>query len=160
MKNGTPDGHGAKRAVGDRKSGAAGSGARDLPDPELVEKAKRRRFSARYKLRILQEAEACTKHGELGALLRREGLYTSHLSAWRKQRDEGALQALGKSRGRPKPNPDRSALKRWPRRSAIPAFRWRLPSRSARSSERGRPDGRVSRGWRPISRDRASSLDM
>lgn len=78
----------------------------DVPgDPELVERAKRRRFSARYKLRILQEADACNKHGELGALLRREGLYTSHLSAWRKQRDEGALQALGTSRGRPKPHP-------------------------------------------------------
>ena len=77
----------------------------DAPDPELAEKAKRRRFSARYKLEILQAADACTKHGEVGALLRREGLYTSHLSAWRKQRDEGALHALSKSRGRPKSNP-------------------------------------------------------
>ena len=103
--NGRPGGRGVKRAVGERSGAAAGSGAAMPPDPELVEKAKRRRFSARYKLQILQAADACTKHGEVGALLRREGLYTSHLSAWRKQRDEGALQALSQSRGRPKPNP-------------------------------------------------------
>ena len=103
--NGRPGGRGAKRAVGERSGAAAGSGAAVPPDPELVERAKRRRFSARYKLRILEEADTCTRHGEVGALLRREGLYTSHLSAWRKQREEGALQALGKSRGRPKPNP-------------------------------------------------------
>src|SRR5690625_1654401 len=70
------------------------------PDPELVERAQRRRFTAKYKLRILEEAEACTQPGEIGALLRREGLYTSHLSAWRKQRREGALAALSRPRGR------------------------------------------------------------
>jgi transposase len=73
-----------------------------VPDPELVERAKRRRFSAEYKLQILQQAEACTRPGEIGALLRREGLYTSHLTAWRKQREQGALAALGRPRGRPK----------------------------------------------------------
>ena len=73
-----------------------------VPDPELVERATRRRFSAEYKLRILQQAEACTRPGEIGALLRREGLYTSHLTAWRKQREQGALAALGRPRGRPK----------------------------------------------------------
>ena len=72
------------------------------PDPELVERPARRRFSAEYKLRILQQAEACTRPGEIGALLRREGLYTSHLTAWRKQREQGALAALGRPRGRPK----------------------------------------------------------
>src|SRR3954453_12966174 len=72
-----------------------------VPDPELVERATRRRFSAEYKLRILQQAEAC-RPGEIGALLRREGLYTSHLTAWRKQRELGALAALGRPRGRPK----------------------------------------------------------
>jgi transposase len=71
-----------------------------VPDPELVERAKRRRFSAEYKLRILRQAEACTRPGEIGALLRREGLYTSHLTAWRKQRDAGALEALDRKRGR------------------------------------------------------------
>jgi transposase len=61
--------------------------------------AQRRRYSAEYKLRIVREAEACTGPGEVGALLRREGLYTSHLTYWRKQRDAGALDALG-ARGR------------------------------------------------------------
>jgi transposase-like protein len=62
-------------------------------------------FTAEYKLRILQEAEACTKAGEIGALLRREGLYSSLLSEWRKQREEGALAALERQRGRKKPHP-------------------------------------------------------
>lgn len=71
-----------------------------MPDPELVERPRRRRFSAEYKLRVLRAADACTRPGEVGALLRREGLYTSHLSAWRKQREAGALKALGRTRGR------------------------------------------------------------
>jgi transposase-like protein len=79
-----------------------------VPDPELVERAKRRRFSAEYKLRVLREAEACSRPGEIGALLRREGLYTSHLTAWRKQRDAGALEALDRPRGR-KPGDPRDA---------------------------------------------------
>jgi transposase len=70
------------------------------PDPELVQRAQRRRYSAEYKLRIVREADACTAPGEVGALLRREGLYTSHLTYWRKQRDAGALDALGRPRGR------------------------------------------------------------
>ncbi len=69
------------------------------PNPEVPERAKRRRFTAEYKLRIVQEAERCSA-GELGALLRREGLYSSHLAAWRRQRDGGALAAFGKKRGR------------------------------------------------------------
>ena len=74
--------------------------AEGMPDPELVERPRRRRFSAEYKLRILREADACSRPGEVGALLRREGLYTSHLTAWRKQRDAGALEALDRKRGR------------------------------------------------------------
>jgi transposase len=58
-------------------------------DPEVLERAQRRRFTAEYKLRILREADGCTKPGELGALLRREGLYSSHLAHWRRQRREG-----------------------------------------------------------------------
>jgi len=72
------------------------------PDPELVERAVRRRFSAKYKLDILQKADRLQRPGEIGELLRREGLYTSHLTHWRKQRDAGALEALGRPRGRPK----------------------------------------------------------
>lgn len=71
-----------------------------VPDPELVEQAKRRSFTAEYKARILAEADACTRPGEVGELLRREGLYTSHLTYWRKQRKDGALRELGKPRGR------------------------------------------------------------
>jgi len=71
-----------------------------VPDPELAERAKRRSFSAKYKLEILERAEACTRPGEIGELLRREGLYTSHLTAWRKQRKAGALRELGRPRGR------------------------------------------------------------
>jgi transposase len=57
-------------------------------------------FTAEYKVRILAEADACTGPGEVGELLRREGLYTSHLTYWRKQRKDGALKELGKPRGR------------------------------------------------------------
>jgi transposase-like protein len=73
---------------------------REIPDPELVELAKRRKFTAEYKARILAEADGCTGPGEIGVLLRREGLYTSHLTYWRKQRKDGALRELGKTRGR------------------------------------------------------------
>jgi transposase len=65
-----------------------------LPDPEVVVKAQRRRFTAAYKQRILQEADAATQPGAVGALLRREGLYSSHLSTWRQQRAQGELQGL------------------------------------------------------------------
>jgi transposase len=72
-----------------------------LPDPEVPEKKPRRRFTTAYKLRILKEQDACTDYGEVGALLRREGLYYSNISTWRRQRDEGALRGLTpKKRGR------------------------------------------------------------
>jgi len=71
------------------------------PDPEVLPRAKRRTFTAEYKLRILQEADQCTQFGEVGALLRREGLYSSHLTSWRRLRDAGQLQALSaRRRGR------------------------------------------------------------
>jgi transposase-like protein len=66
----------------------------DLPDPEVVVKPARRHFTAEYKQRILQEAAACTRPGEVGALLRREGLYSSHLTTWRQQRRRGELHGL------------------------------------------------------------------
>ncbi len=87
----------AERAVGERSESGGGRAA---PDPELVERPRRRYFSAEYKLRILREVEACSRPGEIGALLRREGLYSGHLSKWRRQRDAGALEALGRPRGR------------------------------------------------------------
>ena len=72
---------------------------------EVVEKARRRRFRAEEKLRILKEADRCTKPGELGALLRREGLYSSHLSTWRAARQRGELAGLTARRRGPKPQP-------------------------------------------------------
>src|SRR5664279_3222353 len=71
--------------------GRAEPGGRVVPDPELVEQAKRRSFTAGYKARILAEADACTAPGAVGELLRREGLYTSHLTYWRKQRKDCLL---------------------------------------------------------------------
>lgn len=71
------------------------------PDPEVATKARRRRFTAAYKQRILEEADRCSAPGEIGALLRREGLYSSLLSRWRQQRASGAAAALEpKKRGR------------------------------------------------------------
>jgi transposase-like protein len=85
-----------------RASGVSATGARDVPDPEVAEKPKRRRFSAEYRLRIVREADACKKPGEIGALLRREGLYSSLLTAWRRQRDTGALAGLEPKKRGPK----------------------------------------------------------
>ena len=74
---------------------------RIAPSPEVLEKPVRRRFTVEYKTQILAEADACSEPGMLGELLRREGLYSSHLSTWRRQRDEGALAGLTpKRRGR------------------------------------------------------------
>lgn len=71
------------------------------PSPEVLERPVRRRFTVEYKARILAEADACTESRMLGELLRREGLYSSHLSTWRRQRDEGVLAGLKpKQRGR------------------------------------------------------------
>ena len=86
--------------AGGRAAPAGVPGAGEVPDPELVEQAKRRSFTAEYKAKILAEADACSRPGEVGELLRREGLYTSHLTYWRKQRKDGALKELGRPRGR------------------------------------------------------------
>ena len=75
----------------------------NIPDPEVMLKAKRRKFTAEYKRRILEEADNCTEAGQIGALLRREGLYSSHLTTWRRQRDQGAVKGLSpRKRGRKK----------------------------------------------------------
>jgi transposase len=71
-----------------------------LANPEVFERPRRRRFTAAYKLRIVQEADAAVEFRQVGALLRREGLYSSQLAAWRHARDAGALSALGQPRGR------------------------------------------------------------
>ena len=72
-----------------------------ISNPEVFEKPRKRRFTAEYKLKILGEADACKDDGEIGTVLRREGIYSSYLTAWRRQREEGTLGALGpKKRGR------------------------------------------------------------
>ncbi len=93
-----PGSEGARRATGD--SGARA--AKVALDPEVTERAKRRRFTAEYKLRILRQADACKGDGDIGALLRREGLYSSQLVAWRRRRDELAKAGLKASKRGPK----------------------------------------------------------
>jgi transposase-like protein len=77
----------------------------EVPDSEVVPRAKRRQFTAEYKLRILREVDRCQEPGQVGALLRREGLYSSHLTRWRQLRDQGQLQALGSQKRGRKPAP-------------------------------------------------------
>ncbi len=78
---------------------------------EVVAKASRRRFSTKYKLRILAEIDECTQPGERGALLRREGLYSSTVRRWRQRRDEGVLSGLTPKKRGPKPNPDAALVR-------------------------------------------------
>jgi transposase-like protein len=83
-----------------------------MPDPEVVVKAQRRHFSGEYKGRVLQEADACTQRGEIGALLRREGLYSSHLNTWRHQRQRGERQGLTPAKRGRKADPQAAAIAR------------------------------------------------
>ena len=92
-----------RRPASRRRAGLWGQRAcasAGVPDPELVEQAKRRTFTAKYKLEILAKVDACSAPGEVGELLRREGLYTSHLTYWRDCVTRAALKELGRSRGR------------------------------------------------------------
>jgi len=89
-----------------------------MPDPEVPERPVRRRFSAEYKLRIVEEANAAAEPGQVGALLRREGLYSSHLVDWRRLYRAGALSSLARPRGRPKPHPLVSEVDRLRRQNA------------------------------------------
>ena len=98
-----PEAEGARRATG--ASGPSATLRAATPDPEVPAKVQRRQFTAEYRRRVLKEADACKKHGALGALLRREGLYSSHLVNWRRQREQGELVA-GRARKRgPVPKP-------------------------------------------------------
>ena len=80
--------------------------ASDVPDPEVSDRPTRRSFTAAYKLRILKEADAAKGAGEVGALLRREGLYSSHLTTWRRARERGELAGLATRPRGPKPRED------------------------------------------------------
>jgi len=90
----------------------------EVPDPEVPERAKRRRFTASDKLAILDELDQATEPGAKGAILRREGLYTSHIVDWRRARDAGALEALGRPRGRKPANPLAGEVERLQRENA------------------------------------------
>jgi transposase len=74
-------------------------------DPEVVPKAQRRQYTAEYKRQILEEYEACSEPGEKGAMLRREGLYSSHITTWRRQRERGELAGLASKKRGPKVDP-------------------------------------------------------
>lgn len=89
----------------------------EVPDSEVPERAKRRRFTAGYKLAILEELDRAVEPGAKGAILRREGLYTSHIVEWRRARDTGALAALGQPRGRKPANPLAGEVERLRRRA-------------------------------------------
>ena len=104
---------GARRATGDSPAGAPAG----VPDPAVEAKAKRRRFTAEYKLRILREVERAKEPGEVGAILRREGLYSSHLVQWRHQRDRVAKAGLVRKRG-PKPRLEDPRIKKLEREKA------------------------------------------
>jgi transposase-like protein len=83
----------------------------EIPDPEVVPTAQRRRFTSEEKLRILEEADACTESGEMGALLRREGIYSSYLSRWRRAQ----LTALSPKKRGPKPPANKALVEEVPK---------------------------------------------
>jgi transposase len=89
-----------------------------MSDPEVSERPTRRRFTAAYKLAILREVDAATEEGQIGAVLRRERLYSSHLVDWRRARDRGALDALARPSGRPRPHPLAGEVERLRRENA------------------------------------------
>jgi len=106
-----PEAAGALRVSAGSDAEPVSAATQVAPDPEVIDRASRRRFTAKYKLSILQQVDACSTPGSIGALLRREGLYSSHLTDWRRQRDEGSLAALTpKQRGRKSAPADASAL--------------------------------------------------
>ena len=88
----------------------------EIQEPEVVPTmAQRRRFTAKEKLRILEEADKCTNPGEMGALLRREGIYSSYLSRWRRERERGQLTGLSPKKRGPKPAADEALMDRMAR---------------------------------------------
>mgnify|MGYP000156101047 CR=1 FL=1 len=109
----TPSHNGVQEAMEERSMPPSVDQA---PDPEVVPKAKRRKFTKRDKLRILKAADGCTKPGQLGALLRSEGVYSSYLTRWRQQLKAGQLAT--KKRGRPAEDPSLKELARLRRENA------------------------------------------
>jgi len=105
---------GARRATGDSPAGAPAG----VPDPAVEAKAKRRRFTAEYKLRILREVDRAKEAGEVGTILRREGLYSSHLVQWRRQRDRVAKAGLAARKRGPKRRVEDPRIKQLEREKA------------------------------------------
>ena len=105
-------GSGQQMGRGSKGAGAFETGSSPVSSATSneVSRPKRRRFKAAYKSRILKQADGCSKPGELGALLRREGLYSSHLSKWRQRLADGSLGGLAPKKRGPKPNPDKHLL--------------------------------------------------
>ena len=100
------------------------------PDPEVPARQVRRRFTTAYKLEVLRKADACTRPGELGALLRREGLYSSHLGTWRRQREHGLMP---KKRGRKPTSGDPRLTKLVREKAALETANRRLARRLQRA---------------------------
>ena len=119
-RSSTPRTRGRRRVNGSAPgTGEAKRSAAAPADPEVVDRPLRRRFSPSYKLRIVEEADRCTEPGEVGQVLRREGLYSSHLTTWRKAAHSGSLKALSKKRGRkPERNPLDEKVRKLERRNA------------------------------------------
>ena len=100
---GAAEAEGARRATGgSADEGVAAGATGTAPDSEVSAKPKRRRFTAEYKRKFLKQADACTRPGELGALLRREGVYSSSLNAWRAARERGEIAGLASKKRGPK----------------------------------------------------------
>ena len=111
LSDGVAGEEGARRATGTPATRSTDL----LPDPAVSEKAKRRHFTAEYKLRILQEVDQGKAPGDVGAILRREGLFSSNLTNWRRQRDKNALTGFAKQKRGPKakrPDPRVKELER------------------------------------------------
>jgi len=102
LKSGDEEMEGALRATGISSTAALPGTKSVVPNPEVPEKASRRNYTAEYKRRILKEAADCKKQGQVGALLRREGLYSSNLTSWRHQVEKGTLDALSSKKRGPK----------------------------------------------------------
>ena len=120
---------GARRATGIFSTSASRGpqGINVVPNPEVPEKASRRSYTAEYKRLILREAEVCKEQGQVGALLRREGLYSSNLTAWRRQVERGTLDALSsKKRGPKARKPDPSVRRITEQEKEIQKLRARL----------------------------------
>ena len=136
-----PKAEGARRATG--AFGPTATSAATAPDPEVPAKAERRRFTAAYRLGILKQADACKRPGELGALLRREGLYSSHLANWRRQREQGALRDMRGRRRGPDSTSDRPACE------AVGSREPQAPAEAAAGRDDHRPPKKkLPRSWR------------